>query len=150
MPIIEAGLSKEDGTADNNRLIVYGPTVTVSVDHFFADEASQEDAEYETVYALVDTGAAESCIDEVLAQKLGLPAVDMQTISGVGGAEEYTVYMAKINALELGFTQYGRFAGVHLLDGDQPHKALLGRTFLQNTIMIYDGLRSQVTIAAPK
>ena len=147
MPIIEAGVPDSDGNLNPNQLIRVGPTIGVFIGHFRSDNESralpQED---EFALALVDTGASESCIDISFAQKLKLPVVDKMTISGVGGAKIHDVYMAQIHIPNLEFTQYGKFAGVDLDGGGQPHKALLGRTFLQNTIMIYDGFRSQVTI----
>lgn len=89
--------------------------------------------------ALVDTGAQESCIDSGLAAALQLPIVDRQTISGAHGAEEVNMHLGQIYVPALDFTTYGRFAGVHLTAGGQPHYALIGRTFLSRVYMSYDG-----------
>ena len=51
-----------------------------------------------------------------------------------------------IPALEI--FEFGAFAGVDLGAGEQPQRVLLGRTFLQSTVMIYDGVRGQVTVAS--
>lgn len=147
MPIIEAGVPDNDGKLDPNQLTLLGPSIRVSIGHFRSgDESSTIPKEDEFAVALVDTGATESCIDISLAQYLELPIVDTMTISGSDGAKKHDVYMAQIHIPDLKFTQFGKFAGVNLDGGGQLHKALLGRTFLQNTIMIYDGLRGQVTI----
>ena len=147
MPIIEAGASNSDGKLDPNQLILVGPSIRVSIGHFRTDDAADTlPKEDEFAVALVDTGATESCIDISLAQKLELPIVDKMIISGAGGANSHGVYMAQIHIPDLQFTQYGKFAGVDLAGGGQLHQALLGRTFLQNTIMIYDGIRGQVTL----
>ena len=147
MPIIEAGFLSHDGKPDLNKLLQFGPTIQVVIGQFkSADGASSVQSEDSIAYALVDTGATESCIDIALAQKLQLPIVDKINISGSDGAKIHNVYMAQIRVPILEFTQYGKFAGVNLTGGGQQHQALLGRTFLQNTIMIYDGLRSQITI----
>ncbi len=145
MPIIEAGFTNEDGKPDSNILVQFGPTIRVFVGHL-KSAGSSDSVPDEFVHALIDTGATESCIDISLAQKLELPAVDKITISGVGGANTHNVYMAQIHIPQLNFTQYGKFAGVQLVGGGQQHHALLGRTFLQGTIMIYDGIRGQVTV----
>jgi hypothetical protein len=42
---------------------------------------------------------------------------------------------------------YGRFLGVNLLAGGQQHRALIGRSFLVDKILIYDGRTGQVQIA---
>lgn len=71
-------------------------------------------------------------------------------MSGVSGMQKHAVYLASVSIPDLEFLQYGRFAGVDLRDGGQAHQALLGRTFLQNVILIYDGLRGQVTLASQR
>ena len=147
MPIIEAGVKNSNDQIDPIQLVQVGPSIEVSIGHFRTGGAPRvPPTEDVFTLALVDTGATESCIDISLAQNLDLPVVDKMTISGVGGAKTHDVYMAQIHIPVLKFTQYGKFAGVDLDGGGQQHKALLGRSFLQNTIMIYDGLRGQVTI----
>ena len=87
----------------------------------------------QVVAALVDTGASESCIDNKLAEELGLPVIDKMDMSGVSGMKKHNVYLASVHIPELEFAQYGRFAGVDLRDGGQIHQVLLGRTFLQTS-----------------
>lgn len=98
------------------------------------------------ISALVDTGAGESCIDNLLASQLKLPIVDRRTISGVHGSNETNMYLAQIYVPELKITIYGSFAGVDLRAGGQVHSALIGRTFLQNFTMTYEGKTGSVTI----
>lgn len=120
----------------------------MTVSHF-AQDAQTGEKPSQVVPALVDTGATESCIDNKLAEELGLPVIDEMDMSGVGGMR-HNVYLASVSIPDLEFLQYGRFAGVDLRDGGQEHQALLGRTFLQNVILIYDGLRAQVTLASQR
>jgi hypothetical protein len=96
---------------------------------------------------LVDTGAGESCIDNLLAGQLNLPIVDRRPISGVHGAHIVNMYLAQIHVPSLAFTIYGAFAGVDLAAGGQVHKALIGRTFLQNFTMVYEGLTGSVKLS---
>ena len=42
---------------------------------------------------------------------------------------------------------YGAFAGVHLTAGGQVHTALIGRTFLQDFTLTYEGQTGRVSIA---
>ena len=98
------------------------------------------------VPALLDTGAGESSIDEQLAQQLQLPLIDKQTRVGIGGPTILNVYLAHI--VIPGFvTQYGRFTGVHLQAGGQYHRALIGRSLLKDTVLIYDGRYGTVRLA---
>lgn len=149
MPIIEAGFHDKDGKPEHDKLIAFGPTVQVIVSHHqdHQDPTKPETTVSETVLGLIDTGACQSHIDADLAEKLKLPIVDVQEISGAGGKSKHNVYMAQILIPDLNQPQLGRFTGVNLVAGGQQHQVLLGRTFLRNNIMIYDGLRGQVTVA---
>lgn len=149
MPLLHAGFRTQDGHSDGPTLIAYGPTVQVTVGHY-APEGGDQPRPNRSVFALVDTGAYESCIDAALAAELGLPVVDRTRISGAGGESAHDVFLAHIQIPQLEVVQYGRFTGVNLAAGQQAHSVLLGRTFLVNTIMIYDGLRAQVTIASAR
>jgi predicted aspartyl protease len=62
--------------------------------------------------ALIDTGAAESCIDGNLAQALKLPHIDRDERLGAFGAKEVDIYLAQLHIPELEMTIYGRFAAV--------------------------------------
>jgi len=153
MPLAEAGFA-QPGVPEDQRaslLIRFGPTLQVVVGHLDAKDPGLpvRDAERasENVYALVDTGALESCIDDQLAKKLGLPVIDRQQCAGVGGPSTHDVYLALVEIPAIGFLQYGRFMGVHLAVGGQHHQALLGRTLLQGMVMIYDGAKGSVTLA---
>jgi hypothetical protein len=81
-----------------------------------------------------------------LAQQLGLPVIDQQNIGGVGGSMVANIYLAQIYVPSLNETIYGQFAGVHLVAGGQQHVALIGRTFLVNFTMVYDGRSGLVTL----
>ena len=98
--------------------------------------------------ALVDTGATESCIDNLLAATLNLPIVNRRKLAGAFGAKEVNMHLAQVRILDLSFTIYGEFAGVDLIAGGQKHHALLGRTFLQKFTMHYDGQTGQVTLSS--
>lgn len=150
MPLADAGFADQDtGRPNAAQLVAFGPTLWVTVSHF-AQDAQTGERPSQVVPALVDTGATESCIDNKLAEELGLPVIDEMDMSGVGGMRKHNVYLASVSIPDLEFLQYGRFAGVDLRDGGQEHQALLGRTFLQNVILIYDGLRAQVTLASQR
>jgi len=97
--------------------------------------------------ALIDTGAGDSCIDEDLAVQLQLPLVDQITTAGVHGSSNLNVYLGYIRIPAIGFVQYGRFTGAKLHAGGQPHKALLGRTLLQQMVLVYDGRDGTVRLA---
>lgn len=140
-------------------LLQKGPTTSVEIgynpDFFHTDPAKVKQAVQtattaqpaQLVDALIDTGAGESAIDEPLAQALQLPLVDQIDGSGIGGTEKFNVYLGHIRIAALGFVQYGRFMGVKLTAGNQPHQVLLGRSVLQGMILVYDGRDGTVRLA---
>jgi hypothetical protein len=91
-----------------------------------------------------------SCIDIALATELGLPVVDQQSIGGVGGLHNMPVFMGRLEIPSLDFSELGRFTGVDLAGGGQPHGVLIGRSSMARMVMIYDGIRGNVTIATAK
>ncbi len=99
------------------------------------------------IRALVDTGASECCIDNLLAAQLILPIVDRRAISGVHGSHLVNIHLAQVHVPSLGCTMYGAFASVDLVAGGQMHQVLMGRTFLQAFTMVYEGRTGTVMIS---
>lgn len=131
-------------------LVSLGPTLMVQIgfDPSFRSENLMHPNLPQRQYpALVDTGATESCIDSALARDLGLPIVDRKVVAGIQGESEFNVHIAQIHISDLDYTIYGRFTGVHLNTGGQPHSSLIGRTFLRNFTMIYEGRTGTVIIS---
>ena len=130
-------------------MATYGPTLNVQVglDPQFDPDAGDRPLLPQTLWpALVDTGAALSCVDSELATQLGLPIVDRESVAGAHGAQEVNVHVAQMFVPELNATILGRFHAVHLTAGGQPHRALIGRTFLMDFTMVYEGRTGTVTI----
>ena len=148
MPLANLGFLDQAGRPDSGLLVSTGPTIEVVVSSLVAPDGLQSVAH--PIHALVDTGATLSCIDEDLASTLKLPVIDEMTIGGASGARKHDVYAARVTIPSLEVEQHGAFAGVGLAAGGQLHGVLLGRTFLQGMVMIYDGIRAQVTIASAR
>lgn len=153
MPETRCGFDDINGGAKGHELLVsYGPTIMVDIGFdaaYVPQKGGKPVAGLTNVTALVDTGATASCIDSLLASQLNLPIVDKQITAGVHGALEVNMHLAQIHIPSLGFTIYGQFAGVHLQAGGQPHRALLGRTFLRAFKFVYEGHTGTVTISTP-
>lgn len=141
-PLVSCGFPNQE------LLTLYGPTIQIKIglDENFNPEQDRVNLPDTLFDALVDTGASVSCIDAQLANTLGLPVVDRRPISGAHGSAEVDFYLGQIHVPALSFTIYGDFAGVHLLAGGQHHVALIGRAFLRNMRMVYQGRSGQVTL----
>jgi hypothetical protein len=96
--------------------------------------------------ALVDTGATYSAIDSALGTYLGLPRVGTTRVSGAHGSGELPLYAAQVYVIDLDYTLTGRFAGAHLSTGNQTCLAVLGRSFLRDFTMVYEGHSGRVLI----
>ncbi|MDE0058680.1 MAG: aspartyl protease family protein [Defluviicoccus sp.] len=131
-------------------LVRFGPTLRVRIgfdpDYRIGGNPNLPQTEY---HALVDTGAGESCIDSSIAAAVGLPSIDRVQVSGVHGAGEVNVHLAQMFIPILDLAVSGRFAGVHLHAGGQPHGALIGRALLRHVTMLYNGITGSVSIALP-
>jgi hypothetical protein len=154
MPILLCGFPDAPGVSGRDLLVLHGPTawVLIGFDPAYDPVAVPlvaPNLPQTPLPALVDTGANESCIDSGLAMRLNLPIVDQRPISGVHGSGIVNVHLAHILIPALGHTLYGPFCAVDLVAGGQAHHALLGRTFLQNFTMIYDGRTGGVTLGSP-
>lgn len=148
----KCGFNSSPEASGASLLTRFGPTIRVDVGFDSAFKLSKPPvlpvAGVKGLHALVDTGAGECCIDNLLASQLKLPIVDRRPVSGAHGSHPTNMYLAQIHVPSLGFTIYGVFAGVDLLAGGQVHYALIGRTFLQNFTMIYEGRTGMVTISS--
>ena len=140
----------ECGFSNSYQLAIYGPTLTVEIGldtDFRAGAGMRPLLQSGPLRALVDTGASESCIDSDLAAALDLPVFDRHEVFGVGGIFEVTAYVAQIYIPALRFTIVRPFDGVRIASGEQPHYALIGRTFLRHFNMAYEGRTGSVIIS---
>lgn len=149
MPLINAGFSKENGFGDGDLLLRNGPLIQVIVGPLKVPK-EPEDFKTKVVLALIDTGASCSVIDKSVAQELGLIVVDKESVSTPSGSSVHNVYLAAIIAPQLDWSIFESLIAGNLSSGGQKSEVLLGRDFLSNTIMIYDGLRAQVTVTSMK
>ncbi len=151
MPTTTCGFGNLGNLTGEQRLVFYGPTLIVDIgfdpNHTQAS-ASAPVLAGKDLGALVDTGATESCIDSALAMQLNLPIVNRIPVSGVHGRKEVNVHVAQIHIPSLSTTIFGAFAAVDLAAGGQPHRALIGRTFLRKFKMTYDGPTGNVILSS--
>ena len=153
MPTINCGYGDRPGLSGRRSLALYGPTLLVEIgfDPDFEDsDAKRPNIAPDLLPALVDTGATESCIDADYAHSLGLLTFnrdDDSVVMGIGGVTPLDHYLAQIYVPALDETIYGLLAGVRLQAGRQPYYALIGRDFLQNFTMSYEGPTGVVTLS---
>ncbi|HEY1781175.1 MAG TPA: hypothetical protein VGG79_12250 [Roseiarcus sp.] len=137
----QAGFKKGKGAATAADLLVQlGPTLLVDLGlKSRATSGEPPDLPLKAARALIDTGASSDCIDDDLARSLRLPVTDEGEISGVGGKHLAFIYLARMWIPSLGRLLFQPFTGVRLSQGGQWHRVILGRSFLRQHRLTYDG-----------
>jgi predicted aspartyl protease len=146
----KCGFDDSVGVNGADLLMLVGPTLYVDIgfdQNYDPQKGGVPIAGMKQLQALVDTGATESCIDNLLAASLALPIVDRRPISGSAGSHVANVYLAQVRIIAINYTIWGAFAGVELAAGGQAHSALIGRTFLRNFTMTYEGRSGTVVLS---
>ena len=144
----QAGFKKGTGGSTPAELLVQlGPTLLVDIGlKSRAAPGENPDLSLKKVRTLIDTGAGGGCIDEQFAERLGLPVTDAGEISGVGGKHHAFIYTARVWVPQLGRLLFQPFTGVKLMQGDQWRSIILGRGFLRQHRLAYDGGTGKVEI----
>lgn len=143
------------GHRDPDKLRSIGPTIEVRIGfdfNFYSDTPptvpSLSPARYT---ALLDTGASDSCIHSPLATHLGLPIVGRGEMSGANGKYPVDVYEAQILIPSLnGLVLSRTFPGVITPDDGLWFQALLGRDFLQDYLLTYNGKTGRVKLRSSR
>lgn len=160
VPILTVQLNGEQQLPDGSKvpappellLQVRGPVIQVTVG--LAQSVAQELAARGEIvpapvagWAMIDTGASGTCIDEDLAQQMGLPVIDRQRIATPShNSAEMNVYPASITITPIQHTiNVDRAVGVSL--DNQGIIALIGRDFLAHCTLHYNGTTGTFTIA---
>lgn len=160
MPIYHQQLTGETQDSEGNRhpvnpslvLQARGPVLQVSVG--LSESVAQQLLERgETLpepvsgMALIDTGATITCIDDALAQQIGLPVIDQGRISSASHEETVVnIYPALIEFVGVPIrVNAERAAGVAL--ATQGLAVLIGRDILQHMTLFYNGITGEITIS---
>ncbi len=99
----------------------------------------------QTGQALIDTGASNSCIDDEVAKKLGLPVIDQGfMVSATHEKVPCNIYPVLISSPIMNFN-IPRAMGAALVS--QGLVAIIGRDVLQSCTLFYNGPAGQFTLS---
>ncbi len=95
---------------------------------------------------LIDTGASDVCIDYRIALQLGLREIDQATVGVVGGSTMAKIYLGRLIVPDVGFDRVCPLYALKVRHAT--HEVLLGRSFLENYVVTFDGPAGTFTFAA--
>ena len=108
-------------------------------------EKGEEVPPTKTGWAMIDTGASHTCVDDAMAQALKLPVVGSRKISSASNAEsDRNVYPVSLEIAGLGTLDVSDAIGVEL--ERQGIVALIGRSALSAFVLIYNGPGGQLAL----
>ena len=89
-------------------------------------------------FALVDTGATMSAVDDSVVRSLGVAPIGLASTGTAGGPQTQNLYPAKFILQRAPWTfEFGRVTGCNLSGTGMI--ALIGRDVLSNAILVYNG-----------
>lgn len=159
MPILHVQIGAQAKTPDGKvvpvpppfALQMRGPVlqVSVTIEQNAAQALLQQGKEVPTPkpgWALIDTGASNTCIDEQIAKELGLPVIDTAKMASASHAETTcNVYPVQIDVPSVLSLSAPRTIGAAL--AAQGLAVLIGRDVLQHCTLFYNGATGQITLS---
>ncbi len=133
-------------------LQIRGPLVqvTIGIEHTIAQQLLQTGQTLPPPVAglaMIDTGASVTCVDEGVAQQLGLPAIDVvQMVSASHASTQQNVYPIRLEVVGVPIViNVARAIGAQL--AAQGIQVLIGRDIMANLTLFYNGPAVQITVA---
>ena len=139
MPTLNLQFRNEDAQAAPDALWHHGPLVEVSLAPIHQPEAAISG------WALIDTGATQTCVDITKASEVGMSIVGSGRINSAAGETEVPLFAAVVHINELGRVTRPRCLGVNL--AGQGIVALIGRDLLRSGVMVYNGQTGAVSLS---
>lgn len=126
-------------------MAIFGHILPVHIAAFGASSKTSSMPALVETNGLIDTGASDVCIDYRIALELGLREIDQATVGVVGGSTLAKIYLGRLTVPDVGFD---RVCPLYALRVRHPtHDVLLGRSFLENYIVTFDGPAGTFTFA---
>lgn len=123
-------------------LWVSGPIIEISL------HGSDPAIAPQAVEGVIDTGASVICLDQRIALRLGLTAINRKNLEVADGSQvEATIYMAEMHIPGLEFRDWVEVFAVKMRRPST--RVLLGRSFLKRYIVTYNGAQELFHYYAP-
>ena len=144
---------KKLSVAPHEALAQRGPVVAVTLRPLgeklqaMAERGETDSPKAMDGFALIDTGASYTCIDQAAADRINLAVVDQATIASAShAAHRVPVFAGEIEIAGLGKIRVLRAMGATL--ECQGLIALIGRDALADTIFVYNGSDGSFSVSS--
>lgn len=137
-----------DAAGRHEILKTEGPTLDVIVHQVAGLVIEDEAPSFHPTRALIDTGASGVCIDYRIAHALRLREVDQCTIVVVGSSIPAAIFMGELEVPALGYRRTIPMIASKV--GRINYNVLLGRSFLSDYIVTFDGPAGYFHFATPQ
>jgi predicted aspartyl protease len=160
MPILHVQYDDQGQTADG-KIVKISPAaalqqrgpivqVTIGISQTFAEQLLQQGTALPSPVsgnALLDTGASTTCIDDAVAQSMGLPAIDVVTMASASHeSTQQNVYPIHMQIVGSPIpVEVPNAIGANLRV--QGIIALIGRDYLQHCTLHYNGVTGAITLS---
>jgi len=156
MPVYEGEFRTQAGQPVPGGLLRNGPVLPVEIAvpsalSRFLSARNQQIPGPVAGFALIDTGATRSCVDNQVISSLNVNPIGITTLGTARGRSQHHLYPAKFSFPAMRFEiEFGSVVGVDLSGqgvGKMQIIALIGRDVLSRCILIYHGIKGSFSLA---
>lgn len=156
MPVYEGEFRNQAGQPVPGGLLQTGPVLPVEIAippalSRFLSARNQQIPASVAGFALIDTGATRSCVDNQVISSLSVSPIGITILGTARGRSPHHLYPAKFSFPAMKFEiEFGSVAGVDLTGqgaGNMRIIALIGRDVLSRCILIYHGIKGSFSLA---
>ncbi len=151
-PVFHRDFEGSDDPAGRNQLERLGPLIPIQVAIPASATTQYESSQLKTSspvngFALFDTGASRTCVDESVLIGLGLIATGTVRIAIPSGRSRRSRYYAGLSFPDCPLPNRDPFevTGVDLQGSN--YIALIGRDLMRDMLLMYDGVGARITFA---
>jgi predicted aspartyl protease len=141
------GPEAPDAISRQTRLTIEGYVLDVIIHQMPGSPVEADSVQFFESGGLIDTGASDVCIDYRLARALKLRQIDQRTVATPGGSLLAAIHLGVVEIPALNFKQPMPLFALKVAAAS--YSVILGRSFLRQFIVTFDGPNGHFHFATP-